>query len=72
MLVLGRVLGYGAALSVPDGNLKATQETSVVVLEAPVKKSFLGTSATPGFETVLAFVALAGAAFVLAARRNRP
>jgi hypothetical protein len=62
---------YFITLTVSDGNLEATLETSVVVLDPPVKKGFLGTSATPGFETALAFVALSGAAFSLALRRRR-
>jgi hypothetical protein len=85
MLLIGVLPGHRAELSVsfdesrtrlntlavPDGNLEASQETSVVVLDPPVKKGFLGTPATPGFETALAFVALSGTAFSLALRRRR-
>ena len=61
---------YFITLTVSDGNLEATQEVSVVVLDPPVKQGILGTSATPGFEGALVVVALAGAVVALALRRK--
>ncbi|MBM4248249.1 MAG: hypothetical protein FJ149_02215 [Euryarchaeota archaeon] len=62
---------YFITLSVSDGDLEATRETSVVVLEPPPVPGLLGSPGAPGFGTVLAVLALAGAAVALAARRRK-
>jgi hypothetical protein len=62
---------YFITLTVSDGKLESSQETSVVVLDPPVSKGFLGTPATPGFEGVIMALALAAAALAAAAGRKR-
>jgi hypothetical protein len=62
---------YFITLTVSDGNLQATQELSVVVLDPPVKKGLFGTEGTPGFEGAFAVLALAGAFLAVLAGRRR-